>query len=143
MKVAFWSNGRGRSCVTSNLACVSVLSALNCPKERTIVFENHKNIVNLGSTLYNQYSGDFVKESTKYQTGSGLGKVLRLMEQGKSKDKSALDEIREVYGFPTAAIVTMEEVVERLYNRECQGKVVIDDAMKKSIEEYYKQYGVQ
>lgn len=73
----------------------------------------------------------------------GLMVSLNRMEQGKSKDKSALDEIREVYGFPTAAIVTMEEVVERLYNRECQGKVVIDDAMKKSIEEYYKQYGVQ
>ena len=73
----------------------------------------------------------------------GLMVSLNRMEQGKSKDKSALDEIREVYGFPTAAIVTMDEVVERLYNKECQGKVVIDDAMKKSIEEYYKQYGVQ
>lgn len=73
----------------------------------------------------------------------GLMVSLNRMEQGKSKDKSALDEIREVYGFPTAAIVTMEEVVDRLYNRECQGKIVIDDTMKKSIEEYYKQYGVQ
>ena len=82
MKVAFWSNGRGRSCVTSNLACVSVLSALNCPKERTIVFENHKNIVNLGSTLYHQYSDDAIREPAKYQTGSGLGKILRLVEQG-------------------------------------------------------------
>lgn len=73
----------------------------------------------------------------------GLMVSLNRMEQGKSKDMSALDEIREVYGFPTAAIVTMDEVVERLYNKECQGKIVIDDAMKKSIEEYYKQYGVQ
>lgn len=97
MKVAFWSNGRGRSCVTSNLACVSVLSALNCPKERTIVFENHKNIVNLGSTLYNQYSGDFVKESTKYQTGSGLGKVLRLMEQGEEISEENLYCFTEDY----------------------------------------------
>ena len=62
MKVAFWSNGRGRSCVTSNLACVSVLSVLNCPKERTIVFENHKNIVNLGSTLFHQTSDDGIRE---------------------------------------------------------------------------------
>ena len=36
----------------------------------------------------------------------------------------------------------MDEVVEHLWNRECQGKVVIDDAMKARIDEYYKQYGV-
>ncbi len=73
----------------------------------------------------------------------GLMVSLNRMEKGKSESKGALDEIREVYGFPTAAIVTMEEVVERLYNKECHGKVVIDDMMKSSIEEYYKQYGVQ
>ena len=41
MKIAFWSNVRGHSGVTSNLACISVLSALSCPNERTIVFEKH------------------------------------------------------------------------------------------------------
>lgn len=81
MKVAFWSNGRGRSCVTSNLACISVLSALDCPKARTIVFENHKNIINLGSTLFNQHSNDRIRESETYTVESGLGRILRLMEQ--------------------------------------------------------------
>jgi len=61
MKIAFWSNVRGHSGVTSNLACISVLSALSCPNERTIVFENHKNIVNLGSTYYHPQSGCDVK----------------------------------------------------------------------------------
>jgi orotate phosphoribosyltransferase len=37
----------------------------------------------------------------------------------------------------------MEEVVDYLYNRECQGRVVIDDAMKKSIQDYYAQYGAK
>lgn len=73
----------------------------------------------------------------------GLIVSLNRMEQGKRPDTCALDEIRETYGFPTAAIVTMEEVVERLYNRECQGKIVINDDMKKSIEEYYSEYGVR
>lgn len=83
MKVAFWSNGRGRSCVTSNLACISVLSALDCPKARTIVFENHKNIINLGSTLFKQHSSNAIRESGTYTVESGLGRVLRLMEQGE------------------------------------------------------------
>ena len=61
MKIAFWSNARGHSGVTSNLACISVLSALSCPNERTIVFENHKNIVNLGSTYYHPQSAGCVR----------------------------------------------------------------------------------
>ncbi len=73
----------------------------------------------------------------------GLMVSLNRMEQGKTQGKSALDEIQELYGFPTAAIVTMEEVVERLYQKEYHGQVVIDDAMKQSIDEYYEQYGVK
>lgn len=73
----------------------------------------------------------------------GLMVSLNRMEQGKSGEKSALEEICDTYGFPTAAIVTMEEVVERLYNRECHGRIVLDDAMKNAIDQYYDQYGVQ
>lgn len=73
----------------------------------------------------------------------GLMVSLNRMEKGKNGDMSALDEIRETYGFPTGAIVTMEEVVERLYNKECQGKIAIDDAMKASIDNYYEQYGAK
>ena len=30
-----------------------------------------------------------------------------------------------------------------LYNKECNGKVVIDDTIKTAIDEYYKQYGAK
>ena len=66
---------------------------------------------------------------------------LNRMEKGLGGEKSALEEIREKYGFETNAIVTMEEVVEHLYNRTCQGRVVIDDTIKAAIDDYYKQYG--
>ncbi|MGI5896212.1 MAG: orotate phosphoribosyltransferase [Oscillospiraceae bacterium] len=72
----------------------------------------------------------------------GLMVSLNRMERGKG-DKGALDEIKELYGFPTAAIVSMADVVEHLYNRECQGKIVIDDAIKTAIDAYYAQYGVK
>lgn len=71
----------------------------------------------------------------------GLMVSLNRMEVGLGGKLSALDEIREKYGFEAKAIVTMEEVVEYLYNRECQGRVVIDDGMKAAIDEYYRQYG--
>lgn len=73
----------------------------------------------------------------------GLMVSLNRMEVGLGGEKSALDEIREKYGFDARAIVTMEEVVEHLYNKECQGRILIDDTMKASIDAYYEQYGAK
>ena len=72
----------------------------------------------------------------------GLMVSLNRMERGKG-DKSALEEIQELYGFKANAIVTMADVVECLYNRECLGQVVIDDKLKADIDAYYAQYGVR
>ena len=72
----------------------------------------------------------------------GLMVSLNRMERGKG-EQCALDEIKELYGFPTAAIVSMSDVVECLYNKECQGKVVIDDTLKAAIDAYYEQYGAK
>lgn len=72
----------------------------------------------------------------------GLIVSLNRCERGKG-DKSALQEIQEVYGFPANAIVSMEEVVEYLYNQPRNGRILIDDAMKASIDAYYEQYGVK
>ena len=72
----------------------------------------------------------------------GLIVSLNRMEVGKGGEKCALDEIKDLYGFETAAIVDMAEVVECLYNKEVNGKVVIDDTIKAAIDAYYEQYGV-
>ena len=71
----------------------------------------------------------------------GLMVSLNRMEVGLGGVKSALDEIKETYGFDAKAIVTMAEVTEHLHNRECQGRVVIDDEIKAAIDKYYEQYG--
>ena len=73
----------------------------------------------------------------------GLMVSLDRMEVGKGGVKCALDEVKELYGFETKAIVTMKEVVEHLHNRECQGKIVIDDTLKAAIDAYYEQYGAK
>ena len=72
----------------------------------------------------------------------GLIVSLNRMERGKG-EKSALEEIKELYGFPTAAIVSMKDVTELLYNRECGGRVVIDDTIKKALDAYYEEYGAK
>ena len=73
----------------------------------------------------------------------GLIVSLNRMEVGKGGQKSALDEIKDLYGFDTAAIVTMEEVVECLNNKEYNGQIIIDDTLKSAIDTYYNTYGVK
>ncbi|MDD7390471.1 MAG: orotate phosphoribosyltransferase [Lachnospiraceae bacterium] len=75
---------------------------------------------------------------------SVLGLVVSVdrMERGKG-EKSALQEIKETYGFETTAIVTMADVVEHLYNKPYKGKVIIDDQLKAAIDAYYDIYGVK
>lgn len=73
----------------------------------------------------------------------GLMVSLNRMEVGLGGKLSALDEIREKYGFEARAIVSMEEVVECLYNKPCQGRIVIDDELKAAIDTYYEAYGAK
>ncbi|MGL6201047.1 MAG: orotate phosphoribosyltransferase [Lachnospiraceae bacterium] len=72
----------------------------------------------------------------------GLMVSLNRMERGRG-DSSALQEIKETYGFDANAIVSMAEVVEHLYNKPCRGEIIIDDALKSEIDEYYAKYGVK
>lgn len=71
----------------------------------------------------------------------GLMVSLNRMEVGLGGEKSALDEIREKYGFEANAIVNMDEVTEYLYNKPYKGVVYIDDAVKNALDMYYAQYG--
>jgi orotate phosphoribosyltransferase len=73
----------------------------------------------------------------------GLIVSLNRMEVGKGGEKSALDEVKDLYGFETNAIVSMAEVVEYLYNKPYNGRVIIDDTLKAAIDDYYAQYGVK
>ena len=71
----------------------------------------------------------------------GLMVSLNRMEVGLGGEKSALDEIKEKYGFDAHAIVDMAEVTEYLYNRPYKGVVYIDDTIKNALDQYYAQYG--
>lgn len=71
----------------------------------------------------------------------GLMVSLNRMEKGLGGTVSALEEIREKYGFEARAIVTMGEVIEFLYNRPYNGQVYVDDTVKAAIDKYYETYG--
>jgi orotate phosphoribosyltransferase len=92
-------------------------------------------------------SGKSIEETHPIITGQANVEVVGLMvslnrqEVGKGGEMCALDEVAKRYGFPTAAIVTMEEVTEYLYNKEVQGAVRINDETKAALDAYYAQYG--
>lgn len=68
----------------------------------------------------------------------GLMVSLNRQEVGKGGTVSALQEVSEHYGFPTAAIVSMSEVVDYL-----KGEGRLDDAQLAAIAAYYEQYGAK
>lgn len=65
MEVAFWSNIGGKNGVTSNLAGVSILLALE-KKCKSILFENHCHMMNLERVLIRKKSSSILKEEENY-----------------------------------------------------------------------------
>ncbi len=94
-------------------------------------------------------SGKSIEETFPILKAQGDIQVVGLMvslnreEKGQLGEKSALDEITERYGFPARAIVTMSEVTSYLYGIERNGRVIIDDELKKAIDAYYAEYGAK
>ncbi len=93
-------------------------------------------------------AGTSIRETMPILKAQGNIEVIGLvvsvdrMERGQG-EKDALKEIEETYDIKSTAIVTMEEVVEHLYQCSYQGNIVIDDILKKAIDEYYQQYGAK
>ncbi len=74
---------------------------------------------------------------------TGLMVSLNRCELGMGGRVSALEEIREKYGFPTNAIVSMDEVVEYLGKSNDERGPLLDESMKKTLKAYYDEYGVK
>lgn len=86
-------------------------------------------------------SGKSMEETVPKVRGAAdvdiVGLMVSLDRQEKGKgDKSALQEVSELYGFPTGAIVEMSEVIE--YLKEA-GQ--LDEDMQKALNDYYSIYG--
>ena len=93
-------------------------------------------------------AGTSIRETVPIIKAQGTDNILGLvvsvdrMERGTG-EVSALQEIENEFGIRTCSIVSMKDVIECLYNRECEGRVIIDDALMERIDAYYEQYGVR
>jgi orotate phosphoribosyltransferase len=91
-------------------------------------------------------AGTSVRESvallskTAKVTFSAIVVSVDRMERGAT-EKSALAEIREAFGINTFAIVTLDEIVSFLYNKDIDGAIAINDTIMEKINVYRKQFG--
>lgn len=91
-------------------------------------------------------SGKAIRESLEVLKSNSnpivAGIVISVNRQEKGKtEKNALKEVAETLGIPIFAIVTISEILAFLHNRDIDGRVVLDDAMKANIEAYLTAYG--
>ena len=88
-------------------------------------------------------SGKSMEETIPIVKAQGDVEIIGLMvslnrcERGKG-DKGALDEIKDLYGFETNAIVSMNEIIDYLVEKK-----VIDDELLGRLNAYYDEYGVK
>lgn len=79
MKIAFWSNGGGKMCVTSNMAIItSMISLRSAGKVKQILLENHFNRNNsLEDVLLQPVQQEFFRETGGYYIKYGLEYILK------------------------------------------------------------------
>lgn len=83
MKIAFWSNSRGNSGVTSNLACISVASAMEY-SYKAILLENHNQKNNLENVLLYDRANYYLREEENYQYKQvGINYIMKQLSNGK------------------------------------------------------------
>ena len=61
------------------------------------------------------------------------------MERGQS-GTTAIKEIGAEFGIKVHPIVTVRDIIEHLYNRELDGKVILDDEIRARMEKYLETY---
>ncbi len=102
--------------------------------QRVVIVED---VTTAGTSIYETVP---VLKAAADVTLVGLIVSVDRMEKG-TENISAFAQIRRDFGMKTCAIVTLDEVVEYLHNREINGVVLIDDAMKANIDAYRALYG--
>ncbi len=111
MKIAFWSSAMGSSGVTSNLACISIASAMEY-SYKSILIENHYQKNKLGNILLYQ-KANYIERVKNYQFSSGMDYLIDQFSTGKYNYES-FHSLPETDPYPFQVI--KEASLEILYN---------------------------
>ena len=82
MKIAFWSNVRGRSGVTTNMVCISALAAI-AGAGKSVLLENHYSYKSIASIVLPGEQVEQLKESGRYYNREGIEYVLKGLYSGE------------------------------------------------------------
>ena len=147
MEVAFWSNIGGRNAVTSNLAAISVMLALEkgC---QSVLFENHCQRMNLERMFVKKNSVNLLREEENYfYNHKGMDSLIKKMHSNLySKDtflKSSLNFLDNgICYIPQSRLMNrdlfeyeLNQVIEAFleYMREVSLLTLIDTACNKNL----------
>lgn len=81
MKIAFWSNVRGRSGVTTNMVCISALASI-AGAGKAVLLENHYSCNSIAGMVLSAGQVDELKESGRYYNREGIEYVLKGLYSG-------------------------------------------------------------
>ena len=92
-------------------------------------------------------AGTAIRESIGFLQDNGnprlVGVLIALDRMEKTNEgNNALEEIQKMIGAPVLSIITIQETIDYLYNREIDGKVFIDDDKMAQIRNYRSLYGI-
>ena len=71
----------------------------------------------------------------------GLIVSVDRMERGAGS-RTAIEELKDEYGISTYPIITVKDIIRELFQTEVDGRVFIDDDMKRRMETYLDMYAV-
>ncbi len=83
---------------------------------------------------------DFLKKAGS-PTIAGVLIAVDRMEKGMG-EKSAVQEVQDEFGIEVHSVVTLDDIIDVLYDKPVGGKVYIDDEQMRVIKDYRDQYGV-
>lgn len=112
MKIAFWSNIKGKSGVTTNMVCITALASIS-GAGKSILLENHYSINSIADIVLSREQTEQLKESGKYYNRDGIEYVLKGLYSGKNGKEllhhAALPLLyTNIYYLPQSYIVNKE-----------------------------------
>ncbi|BCN30241.1 hypothetical protein [Anaeromicropila herbilytica] len=139
MKTAFFSNVSGKNGVTSNIACISIMCAMEY-QLRSMIIENHSNLNSIENAFVRYHEHYLVNEDYYYFNHIGIEAVIKKLHSEKEDDNMIESASKKflnhyIYYLPQSHTMNKEvlefqlnEVISRLLEKaeQCSDITFVD-----------------
>lgn len=126
MKIAFWSNVKGKGCVTANMIAISALNTIICD-DKNLIFENHTGIGGLNEALI-FHDEKLVKESSYDYNNLGMDLLIRKLKAGVCEERGIDNNVKSFYGGKLLYVPRRQDISGEVF--EFEMNIVIDKLLK-------------